>query len=225
MIHPIDRPNSDVALVRLRIGLLATSINHTREWCQWKSELCRSAVRKKLHYSINLYSVARSRAQIYSPVRPRFTPEGDEDRSAHRSTDNVSLRKTLAESQLGRGGYGARRTGSRSSLLNSRSSLTNAKSGSRLVSANSLLSGSRTPSRLTVPTSSRHSVVSEEGYSVRAFNRLSLREHGWRQSGPTAPFLHSEEPLSNAEFGGRLLPLKPITSRSCSLGRQTISSR
>ena len=42
------RSSSDRIVVRLRIGLLATSVNLVKEWCQWKSKLCHSVVRKKL---------------------------------------------------------------------------------------------------------------------------------------------------------------------------------
>jgi hypothetical protein len=40
--------SSDGVIVRLRIGLLTTSANLVKEWCQWKSKLCHSVVRKKL---------------------------------------------------------------------------------------------------------------------------------------------------------------------------------
>src|SRR6266566_6061161 len=94
-----------------------------------------------------LYSVARSRGQIYTPFRPQFAPECDEDGSVHWSTDNVSLQKSSAESQQGPGGgCGARPTKSPSPSLYSGSSLANAKSDGRLVSANSLFSGNRSPS-------------------------------------------------------------------------------
>ena len=35
-------------VVRLRIGLLAMSINAVKESCPWQSKLCRSVVRKKV---------------------------------------------------------------------------------------------------------------------------------------------------------------------------------
>jgi hypothetical protein len=174
----------------------------------------------------DLYSVARSRAQVYFPSRPQRTPEGDEDGSVHSNTDNFSLRKSLAESQLGPGGYSARSTMSPSPSLYSGSSLANAKSDGRLASANSLLSSrSRRPSRSTVTTSShRHrSVMSQDGYSVRAFTRLGVREHGWGQTEPAAPFLHSGEPFENAKFDGRLVPLNPLLSRGRSPSCQTVA--
>ena len=177
---------------------------------------------KKITHS-DLYSVARSRAQIYSHVRLQITPE-DEDGSVHRSTDNVSLRKSLAESQLGTGGgYSARSTRSPSPSLYSGSSLANAKSDGRLVSTNSLFSGSRSPSRSAVTTPSHRSVMSQDGYSVKAFTRLGLREHGWGQIEPAAPFLYSGEPFANAKFDGRLVPLNPSLSRGRSTSCQTVA--
>lgn len=174
----------------------------------------------------DLYSVARSRAQIYTPFRPQFIPEGDEDESVHQSTDNVSLRGSLAESQLGPGGgYGARPTKSPSPSLYSGSSLANDRSDGRLVSANSLFSRSRTPSRSTVttPSPSHRSVRSQDGYSVRAFTRLGLPEHRWGQIEPVSPFLHSGEPFANAKFDGRLVPLNPSLSRGRSTSCQTVA--
>ena len=170
------------------------------------------------------HSVARSRAQIYSPFRPQFTPEGDEDGSVHGSTDNVSLRKSSAESQLGPGrGYGARPTKSPSPSLYSGSSLANAKSDGRLVSANSLFSRSRSPSHSTVTTPSHRSAMSQDGYSVRAFTRLGLPEHRWGQIEPASPFLYSGEPFANAKFDGRLVPLNPSLSRGRSTSCQTVA--
>jgi hypothetical protein len=170
-------------------------------------------------------SVARSRAQIYSHVRPQFIPEGDEDGSVHQSTDNVSLRKSSAESQLGTGGgHGAQSTKSPSPSLYNGSSPANAKSDGRLVSANSLFSGShRSPSRSTVTTPSHRSVMSQDGYSVKAFTRLGRREHGWGQIEPAAPFLCSGEPFANAKFDGRLVPLNPSLSRGRSQSCQTVA--
>jgi hypothetical protein len=68
-------------------------------------------------YIVGLYSVAGLKAQIYSTMRPRFTPipEGDgSDQSddvdrdqeltfSYSSTDGVSLLESLVESQLGLG--------------------------------------------------------------------------------------------------------------------------
>lgn len=164
----------------------------------------------------DLFSVARSRAQIYTHFRPQLTPEGDEDGSVHRSTDNVSLRVSLAGSQLGPGGYGAQPTKSPSPSLYSGSSLANAKSDGRRVSANSLFSRNRTPSRSTVTTPSHRSVMSQDGYSVKASTRKGLREHGWGQIGPEAPF-------ANAKFEGRLVPLNPSLSRGRSPSCQTVA--
>jgi hypothetical protein len=164
------------------------------------------------NYSVPIcYSVARSRAQVYSPFRPQFTPEGDEDTSVHRSTDNVSLRKSLGEIQLGPAGYAARPTKSPSpSLYTSGSSLADTKSDAgRLLSANSLLSRSRPPSRSISRAPSHRSVMSQDGYSVRAFTRLGLREHRWGQIEPATPFLYSGEPFANAKIDGRLVPLSP----------------
>lgn len=162
--------------------------------------------------------MARSRARVYSPFRPQFTPEaeGDEDGSVHRSTDNVSLRKSIAESQLGPGGYSTRPTKSPSPSLHSGSSLANTKSDGRLLSANSLFSGSRQPSRSMVTTLSHRSATSQDGYSVRAFTRLGLREHGWGQIEPAAPF-------ANAKIDGRLAPLNPLSSRGRSPSCQTVA--
>lgn len=178
------------------------------------------------NYSVrsDLYSVARSRAQIYSPIRPQFSPEGGEDVSVHRSTDNVSLRESLAESQLGSGGYGARPTNSPTpSLYSGSPSLANTKSDDRLASPNSLFPRSRLSSRSTVTTPSHRSVKSQDGYSVRAFTRLGLRERGWGQIEPAAPFLHSGEPFANAKFDGRLVPLNPLLSRGRSTSCQTVA--
>jgi hypothetical protein len=131
---------------------------------------------------------------------------------SHWSTDNVSLQKSLAESQLGPKGYGSRQTESPWPSLYPGSSLANAVFGSRLVSANSIFSGSCPSSRPTVTTPSLRSlaVVSDEGYSisgVRASTRLDLGEHGWGQIEPTMPFLYSGESFANAKFGGRLRSL------------------
>ena len=175
----------------------------------------------------DLYSVARSRAQIYSPFRPQLTPEGDEDGSVHLSTDNVSLRRSLAESQLGplAGGRGARPTKSPSPSLFSGSSLANAKSDGRLVCANSLLSGGCPPSRRSTVTAPSHrSVMSQDGYSVRAFTRLGRPEHRWGQIEPAAPSLYSVEPFANAKFDDdRLAPLNPLLSRGRSPSFQTVA--
>jgi hypothetical protein len=171
----------------------------------------------------DLYSVARSRAQIYTPFRPRYTPEGDEGGSVHRSTDDVSLHESLAESQLGPGGYNARpTTKSPSPSLYSGSSLANAKSDGRLVSANSLFSENRPRSRSIVTTPSHRSVMSQDGYSVRAFTRLGLRKHGWRIE-PATPSLHSGEPFANDKFDGRLVPLSPLSTRGRSPSCQTVA--
>ena len=166
------------------------------------------------------YSVARSRAQVYSRFRPQFTPEGDEDGSVHRSTDNVSLRKFLAESQPRPEGYCARPTKSPSPSLYSGSSLANTKSDGRLLSANSLSSGSRPPSRSISRTPSHRSVMSQDGYSVRAFTRLGRREHRWGQIEPAMPSLHPGEPFANAKLDGRLVPL---SSRGRSPSCQTVA--
>ena len=155
--------------------------------------------------------MARSRAHVYSPFPHHFTPEGDGGGSVHRGTDNVSLRRSLAESQLGPGRYGARPTKSPPSpSLYSGTSLpvANAKSdGSQPDSGNSLFSGSsRPPSRstATTPTGSYRSAMSQDGYSVRAFTRLGLREDGgW----------DSAEPFASAKFDARLVPLNPLSSR------------
>jgi len=162
--------------------------------------------------------VARSRAQIYSPFRPQFT-QGDGDGSVHWSTDNVSLRESSAESQLGPEGYGARPTKSPSPSLYNGSSLpvANSKSDDRHVSANSLLSGSRSRSPSTVTTPSHRSVMSQDGHSVRDFGRLGLRERGWGQNDPAVPF-------ANAKFDGRLVPLNPLLSRGRSPSCQTVAS-
>lgn len=170
----------------------------------------------------DLNSVARSRAQIYSPFKPQCTPEGDENGSVHCSTDNVSLRESLAESQLGPGGYGARATKSPSPSLYSGSSLAKAKSDNRHVSPNSSFSGSRPPSRSPVTTPSHRSVMSEDGCSVRAFTQLGLRERGRGQSEPAAPFLHGE-PFANAKFDGRVVPLNPLLSRGRSPSCRTVA--
>jgi hypothetical protein len=197
---------------------LTTAVNPVKEWCRWKSRSCRGVIRKEVTYS-DPYSVARSRAQIYSPFRPQFIPEGDEDGSVHWSTDNASLRKSLTESQPGPGGgCGARSTRSPSPSLYSGSSLANAKSDGGFVSANSLFSGSRPPSPSTVTTPSHHSVMSQDGYSVSAVTRLGLREHGWGQIEPASPFLYS-----NAKFDGRLVPLNPSLSRGRSTSCQTVA--
>jgi hypothetical protein len=186
---------------------------------------------------IRSVSVVRSRAQVYSAIQPRFTPipEVDEDRSvdsdeldrneemtfSHRSTDNVSLQKPLAESHLGPEEYGSRQTESPWPSLYPGSSLANAIFGSRLVSANSIFSGSRPSSRPTVTTPSLRSlaVVSDGGYSISMSTRLDPGEHGWGQIEPTAPFHFSGESFANAKFGGRLVTFNPSLSRGCSLGR------
>jgi hypothetical protein len=233
-------------------------------------------------YSVDLYRVVRSRAQIYSAVRPQFAPilEGDEGNSddldrnlemtiSHLSTESLAEGPTgygpgqtespspsiypgssLAKAQFGSrlvsansifsgirppsrptvttashqdidslqksdlAGHGSRQTESPSPSLYPGSSLAKAKFGSRLVSANSIFSGSRPPSRLTVTTANHHSVMSDEGHSVRELTRLGLGEHVWGQIEPTPPFLYSEESFANAKFGGRLVPLNPLLSRS-----------
>ena len=184
--------------------------------------------------------MVRSRAQIYSTVRPRVTPipKGDGDRSVHsndldrnddasfsrRSTDNVSLQKTLAESQLSPKGYDSRQIESPCPSLYPATSLANAKSRGRLLSSSSLFSGSCPPCRPTVSTPTYRSLMSNEGRSVRAFARLDLGEHGWGQIEPTAPpFLDSGESFANAKFGGRVVPLNPLLSRDHSPGRQTVA--
>lgn len=189
---------------------------------------------------LTLYSVVRSRAQIYSTVRPRFTPipKGDGDRSvhscdidrndettfSHRSTDNVSLQKSSAESQLSPKGYGPRQTESPCPSLNPATSLANAKSRGRLFSSNSLFSGSCPPCRPTVSSPTYRSVMSDEKRSARASTGLGLGEHGWGQIEPTTPpFLDSGESLANAKFGGRVVPLNPLLSRDRSPGRQTVA--
>ena len=181
--------------------------------------------------------MVRSRAQIYSAIQPRFTPipEVDEDRSIHSdeldrneemtfshwSVDNVGLQKPLAESYLGPEEYGSRQTESPWPSLYPGSSLANAVFGSRLVSENSIFSGSRPSSRPTVTTPSLRSlaVVSDEEYSIRASTRLDLGVHGWGQVEPTTPFLYSGESFANAKFGGRLVTFNPLLSRGRSLGR------
>jgi hypothetical protein len=184
----------------------------------------------------DLYRVARSRARDYSPFRPQFTPEGDEDGSVHWSTDKASLRESLTESQLGPGGHGARLTKSPAPALYSGPSQANAKSDGRHDSANSLLSASRSPSRSLSTARSHRSVMSQDGYSVRAFTWLGLRERGWGQIEPAAPFLCSAngpgEPFANAKFDGRLVPLNLLSSRgrspSCqpvALGEGTLGPR
>ncbi len=198
---------------------MTTSINPVKEWCLWKSRSCLRCCTKEITQS-DLYSVARSRAQVYSPFQLQSTPEGDEDGSVHRSTDNVSLGNSLAESQLGPGRYGARPTKSPPSpSLYSGSSLpvANAKSDGRLVSPNSLFSGSsRPPSRsTTVTTPSHRSAMSKDGYPVRAFTRsVGLREHaGW----------DSGEPFANAKFDALLVPLNPLSSRGRSPSCRTVA--
>ena len=166
--------------------------------------------------------MVRSRAQIYSAVQPRRSVHSDiglkQKRTfSHWSTDNVVLQKqkSLAGSQLGPAGYGSRQSESSPSLYSGPSL---ARSGSRLASPNSLLSGSRTRSRLSVTTPRPCSAMSDEGY---AFSRLGVGEHGWGQIEPTAPsFLYSGESFANAKFGGRLVPLNPLLSRERSLNRQ-----
>ena len=178
--------------------------------------------------------MVRSRAQIYSAVRPQFTPipEGGEDRLthsddldrnremsfSHSSTDNISLQKSMGESQLGSAGLDLRQTESPLLSLYPGSSLANAKYASRLVSANSLFSGNRPPSRPTVTTPTVRSVMSDEGYSVRALT--SLGDYSWGQNEPTAPFLYSGESFANAKFGGRVVPLNPLLSRDRSSIRE-----
>lgn len=173
---------------------------------------------------VSMEDVARSRAQIYSHSRPQFTPEGNEDGSVHRSTDNVSVLESIAESQLSPGGgYGTRPTKSPSHSLYSGSSLANATSDGLPVSPNSLFSGSRSLSRSIATTPSHRSVMSQDGYSVRAFTRLGLREHGWGQIEPAAPFLRSGDPFANAKFDGRLVPLNPSLSRGRSRSCQAVA--
>lgn len=164
----------------------------------------------------DLYSVARSRAQVYSPFRPQFTPEVDECGSVHRSEDNASLCMSLATSRPSPGGYDTRSTKSPSPSLYSGSSLANAKSDGRLASSNSLFSGNRQPSRSTATTPSHRSVLSQDGCSVRAFTRLGVPEHRWGQVEPATPF-------ANAKCDGLLLPLSPLTSRGRSPSCRTVA--
>ena len=173
---------------------------------------------KKVTQLICLYSVVRSRAQVYSSVQPRCSvhslgrKQKQKRTFSHWSSDNVILQKPLAGSQIGPAGYGSRQAESSPSLY-SGSSLAIAKSSSRLTSANSLFSASPTASRLTVTTPSPSSAKSDEGYLVRAFTRLGLGEHGWGQIDPAAPFLYPGETFANAKFGSRLVPLNPLSSR------------
>ena len=186
-------------------------------------------------YSFDLYSVVRSRVQIHSVAQSRFTPipEADEDGSVHsddsghsddsdcsqemtvsyRIADQASLEKTPAESQLGPAGYGLRQTESPWPSLYPGSSLANAKFGSRLVSANSILSGSCPPSRLTATTPSLFSDMSDEG---------SRGEHGWGQIETTAPFLYSTESFANSK-SGELASAKSFVSGSPTPGHLTIT--
>lgn len=129
-------------------------------------------------YSVDLYSVFRSRAQINSAVRP--ISEDDEDGSVRFDASDGSqdmsvsywimdkaggVQKSRTESQLG---YDSRKPGSPSPSLYPGSSLANAKFGSRLVSENSVFSGSYPPSsRPTVTTPSPGSVMSDEMRSER----------------------------------------------------------
>lgn len=170
--------------------------------------------------------MVRSRAQIYSAVQPRRSVHSDiglkQKRTfSHWSTDNVILQKqkSLAGSQIGPAGYGSRQTESSPSLYSGSS---NAKSRSRLASPNSLFSGSRPLSRLSVTTPSPCSAMSDEGYSDRAFGRLGVGEHGWGQIESAAPFLYSGESFANAKFGGRVVPLNPLLSRERSLNRRAV---
>ena len=148
--------------------------------------------------------MVHSRAQIYSAVRSRFThtPEGNEDRSVP-------------------AGYGSRQIGTHSPPVYPGSSLANVIFGSRLVSANSVFSGSRPPSRLTVTTPSLRSL---EGSSVRTFTGLGSGEHGPGQVETTAPFLHDGGSFANAKFGGRLVSLDPLLSRGRSPSHQSVAS-
>ena len=184
-------------------------------------------------YSVDPYSVVRSRVQIHSVAQSRFTPipEGDEDGSVHsydsdcsqemtvsyRTADRASLEKTPVEPQLGPAGYGLRQTESPWPSLYPGSSLANAKFGSRLVSANSILSGSCPPSRLTATTPSLFSDMSDEGG----------REHGWARWGQietTAPFLYSTESFANSKSGEReLASTKSFVSGSPTPGHLTIT--
>lgn len=184
-------------------------------------------------YLVDPYSVVRSRVQIHSVAQSRFTPipEGDEDGSVHsddsdcsqemtvsyRTADRASLEKTPVEPQLGPAGYGLRQTESPWPSLYPGSSLANAKFGSRLVSANSILSGSCPPSRLTATTPSLFSDMSDEGG----------REHGWARWGQietTAPFLYSTESFANSKSGEReLASTKSFVSGSPTPGHLTIT--
>jgi hypothetical protein len=176
--------------------------------------------------------MVRSRAQVCSAVRHRFVPipEDDQDRSdhsydfdrdqemtlSHWNTDNARPQKPLAKSQPGPVGHSSRQNDSPPLSLYPGSSLANARFGSRLVSANSLLSGSRPPSHLTVTTPSR----SDDGCSAKAFTRLGLGEHGG-QIEPTASLLYSES-SGNANSGERLVPLNPLLSRGRSPHRKML---
>ena len=158
--------------------------------------------------------MARSRARVYSPFRPQLTPEVDEDGSVLQSTDNLSLRKSLAGSQLDAAINGATKSTkspSPSIYTIASSSAANAKADAgRLLSSNSLLSASLPPrSRSISRTPSHRSVMSQDGYSVRTrtFTRLGVREHRWGQIEPQSPFLCSGEPFANAKLDGRLVPL------------------
>lgn len=144
-------------------------------------------------YSFDLYSVVRSSVQFHSAVQPRCVvdsnaqinsadrpiPEDDENESVHSDDSDCSrprgfsywtmdkaggVQKSLAESQLG---YDSRKPGSPSPSLYPGSSLANAKFGSRLVSENSVFSGSCPDSRPTVTTPSLGSVMSDEMRSER----------------------------------------------------------
>lgn len=110
---------------------------------------------------------------MYSAVPHRYTPilGGDEDSSVYSDylnrneemtgTDYVRLRNSLAESQLGSAYSPGQRESPWPSLYPGQS-LANVKFGSRLVSANSVFSGSRPPSCPTVTTPSLRSVMSDD---------------------------------------------------------------
>lgn len=114
----------------------------------------------------------RSRAQIYSTIRPRFRPipEDDEDGSDQSDDSGLSQKITfsfMSTENVGLGRYGTRQTESPWPSLYPGSSLANARFGSRLVSENSIFTGSPPPSRGTVTTPSL-SVTSDEAYFANA---------------------------------------------------------
>ena len=189
------RSSSDGVIVRLRFGLLATSGNLVKEWCQWQSKICHFVIRKKVTQLIFIaWFVQGPRSTLLFSLSRKMM-----------KTDLLLLHSTLGRPWQ---------------MLNSvvDSSL---RTPYFLEAARQVVQLSPHPAsaRLCQMKCGQNDYRIESSTAQRR-----LRSGPLGPAAPFGPFLYSGETFANSRSGGQLVPLNPLLSRGrYQPGRQAVA--